>query len=125
MRPTNHTLVYFKTSSEFCVMKKSIRQVKKEKWFAIVADYLAKGISQIEFCTNSGIKKATFVYWLRKYRSKSEHSKQGGFVALKEPKVSSFNFGNDEVTLRRGEVELLFSTLPSLEKLIPLIKALS
>ena len=102
-----------------------MREVKKEKWFAIVADYLSKGISQIEFCTNAGIKKATFVYWLRKYRSKSERSKQGGFVALKEPEVSSFNIGNDEVTLRRGEVEISFSTLPSLEELIPLIKALS
>lgn len=106
-------------------MKKTIRQINKEKWFAIVVDYLSKGVSQIEFCTNAGIKKATFVYWLRKYRLSLSDDTQKGFVAIKESKVPSLNFEEKGMTLRRGDIELSFLSMPCLEKLIPLIKALS
>ncbi len=106
-------------------MKKTTRQDNQEKWYLRVEDYLSREIKQTEFCEESGVNKATFAYWLKKYRVGTEEKKQTGFITLQPHDEPVSKVGGHEITLRRGAVELSFSTLPNLETLIPLIQALA
>lgn len=106
-------------------MKKTTRQVNQEKWFLRIEDYLSREITQSDFCQQAGLNKGTFSYWLRKHRSDSKQTTQNGFIALQPSVELPLSFGEPQITLRRGEVELLFSALPDLQTLIPLIKALA
>jgi hypothetical protein len=106
-------------------MKKTTRQDNQEKWFLRIEEYLSKGITQSDFCQQAELNKGTFAYWLRKHRSNSEPETQTGFIALQPLGEPSPDFVGQQITLRRGAVELSFSTLPNLETLVPLIKALS
>ena len=106
-------------------MKKRTRQDNQEKWFLRIEEYLSREITQSDFCQQSGLSKGTFSYWLRKHRSTSGAEAQNGFITLQPYAEPPLNFGEQQITLRRGEVELSFSSLPNLETLIPLIKALA
>jgi transposase-like protein len=90
----------------------------------LIEKYLSKGIPQHSFCQEEGIKKGTFSYWLRKYKSSSEEGpeKESGFISL-QPLGTPVVDG--EISLRIGRVELNLRGSQNLESLIPLIKALA
>ena len=108
-------------------MKKASRQSNQEKWFLHIAQFLSKGISQDSYCQAEGLKKGTFAYWLRKYRSASTDTrgakKEGtGFISLRPLKSPSID---QETTLRVGAVELILPGHQDLGALVLLIKALA
>ena len=107
-------------------MKKTTRQANQEKWFLHIAQFLSKGISQDSYCQAEGLKKGTFSYWLRKYRSRLVNTEDwqensGGFISLRRLESPSID---SEITFRVGAVALSFPGHQNLEALIPLIKAL-
>ncbi|NOX90727.1 MAG: transposase [Calditrichaeota bacterium] len=59
---------------------------RQGEMFQIIEQYQKSGLSQAEFCQQTGIKKSTFHYWLKKYRKES----QADFlpISIKEPKAS-------------------------------------
>jgi hypothetical protein len=46
----------------------------------LLSRYKASGLSVVEFCSNEGIHKSTFYYWLKKSRNKTK--KPGTFIPL-------------------------------------------
>lgn len=105
-------------------MKKTSRQANQEKWFLRIEQFLAKDISQESYCQTEGLKKGTFMYWLKKYRSSSNcgEPSRSGFIALRAVQPPSLE---EEITLRVGAVEVSLPARHDLESLIALIKALA
>ncbi len=105
-------------------MKKTTRQVNQEQWFMRIEQFLDKGISQEAYCQEAGLKKGTFSYWLRKYRSSSSSLEEtrSGFISLRPVESPCID---QEITIRFGAVEVNLPVVHNLEILIPLIKGLA
>jgi transposase-like protein len=52
----------------------------EESFQKLLSRYKESGLSVVEFCSNEGIHKSTFYYWLKKSRNKSK--KPGTFIPL-------------------------------------------
>ena len=62
----------------------------EESFRKLLNRYKESGLSVVEFCSNEGIHKSTFYYWLKKSSSKSK--KPGTFIPLvvgDQPQVPS------------------------------------
>ncbi len=121
-------LAHLNISPQLCIMEKTKRQDNQQKWFSRIEDFLSKGQSQVKYCESTGLKKVTFCYWLGKYRSRGadQQAEKNGFIALQPSQQESLTAKErQQVTLRTGEVSLIFSEFPDLDLLIPLIKSLA
>ena len=52
----------------------------EESFQKLLSRYKESGLSVVEFCSNEGIHKSTFYYWLKKSRNKTK--KPGTFIPL-------------------------------------------
>ncbi len=52
----------------------------EESFQKLLSRYKESGLSVVDFCSNEGIHKSTFYYWLKKTRNKKE--KSSAFIPL-------------------------------------------
>jgi len=63
---------------------------KQDQMFSLIEKYLASNETQKRFCEQESLKKATFKYWLKKYRDRDQSKANRSFVALEiEPIATS------------------------------------
>ena len=50
------------------------RKARKAELFHLVEKYQKSGLSQKQFCEEHHLPKATFLYWLKKYRTENKQA---------------------------------------------------
>jgi hypothetical protein len=73
---------------------------KKEHMLSQVAAWLQSGLTQRSYCGQTGIKLATFNYWVQKF--KNQENLMGGFIEIKNAVPTREN--SYEITYPNGVV---------------------